>query len=452
MFSSSKCVFPTALFSLRRSLHKFSLQRYALVLAFAVCLPAASRAQLVVDCTNGTPGAFTSINAALPSAGPGTAIFVTGPCTEDVHLAGQSNLFLGGWYGTRVTLNGQISIADSHGVYLYGLNVSSTTGSGISASSTQAIILDSCTSNGNAGNGLDLSDASEALVISPASFDNNASGGIRLYTNAIVELTSWNGQLIDVSNNRGPGVWASQASFLSFGHTTIANNIFGTGSSSGFGVDLRGGAKAQFGAISGPNIIAGNQNGGVSLQETAEVSFFNFGGQTLIQSNGPVGVTAGFGSQVTFFDGVEVSGHTGPALDLYANSQGYLFGANNLHNNGTLGDPRSAAIRVDGNSEAFLRGGLVSQNVGPALLALVNSSVDFTGVSFSSNTGGVIACDSSAFMVSDLATGPTTAPGVSCRMPHSLGNRSVTKFQPTVPDWSAIKALQAKYMARATRK
>jgi hypothetical protein len=452
MLSSSKCVFPAALFSLRRSLHKFSLQRYVLILAFAACLPAASRGQLVVDCTGATPGAYTSINAALPSAGPGTAIFITGPCTEDVSLAGQTNLFIGAWYGTRATVNGQISIADSHGVYLYGLNVSSATRSGISVSSTQAVIIDSCTSNGNAGNGLDLNGSSEALIISPASFDNNNSGGINVFGNSIAQLTSWGGQPIDISNNRGPGVYASEASFLTFGHTTIANNTLGVGSNSGFGVDLRGGARAQFGAISGPNVVTGNQQGGVSLQENAEISFWNGGSQTLIQNNGPVGVTAGFGSQVTFFNDVEVSGHSGPALDLYANSQGYLFGANNLHNNGTPGDPRSAAIRVDGNSEAFLRGGLLSQNAGPAILALVNSSADFTGVSFSSNTGGVIACDSSAYMVSDLAAGSSTAPGVGCRMPHSLGNRSVTKLQPAVPDWSAIKALQAKYMARATRK
>jgi len=55
--SSSKCLFPAARFLLRRSLHKSSLQRYVLILAFAVCLPAATRAQLVVYCTGGTPGA-----------------------------------------------------------------------------------------------------------------------------------------------------------------------------------------------------------------------------------------------------------------------------------------------------------------------------------------------------------------------------------------------------------
>jgi hypothetical protein len=189
----------------------------------------------------------------------------------------------------------------------------------------------------------------------------------------------------------------------------------------------------------------------VFLQENAEISLFNFGSQTYIQNNGPVGITAGFGSQVTLYGGVEISGHSGPALDLYAHSQGNVNGTNNLHNNGVAGDPRSAAIRVDGNSEVFLRGGTIAQNVGPAILALVNSSADLTGVAFSSNSGGVVVCDSSAYMVSDLASGFATAPGVSCRTPHSLGNRNFQKLQPVAPDFSALKALQAKMMARATK-
>jgi hypothetical protein len=431
--------------------------RYCLVvLALAVFFPATSRAQVVVDCTGATLGAFNTISSAVGSAGPGTAIFViAGPCNENLYLAGQQNLFIGTYYGyPNVAINGSITVGLSHGVYFHGLDVSSGTSSGadgFNVSQSQAVTIDNCTSTGNGGVGLRLGSTSDALVIAPASFDNNNQGGINVFGNSFVELTSWNGQSIDVSNNRGPGVYASQGSFTTFGRTTIANNVFGLGSNSGFGVDLRGGAKAQFGSLSGPNVISGNQSGGVSLQETSEASFFNFGSQTYIQSNGPVGVSAGFGSQVTLFDEVEISGHSGPALDLYANSQAYLFGANNLHNNGVAGDPRSAAIRVDGNSEAFLRGGTVSQNVGPAILALVNSSVDLTGVSFSSNSGGTVVCDSSAFMVSDLTSGTALAPGLSCRTPHTLGNRAVTKLRPVLPDFTALKAMQAKMMARATK-
>ena len=421
------------------------------MLCLALLYPAASHAQ-VVDCTGADPNAFPSINAAVAAAGPGSAILVTGPCTEDLRLEGKTNLFIGAWYGQRVTLNGSIGISDSHGVYLYGLNISSPTGNGIFAGSTQAIILDSCTSSGNSGWGFLLGGASEALIISPAAFDNNVAGGISVNENSTVEMTSWSGQPIEINNNRGPGVFSSQGNFNTYGSTTIVNNSAGPGSLSGFGMDLRGGARAQFGAISGPNVIQGNQTGGVSLQENAEISFW-FGGQpTIIQGNGGSGVSAGFGSQVTFFDAVEVAGHSGPGLDLYANSQAYLFGSNNIHNNGNSGDSRNAGIRVDGNSQVLLRGGSVTQNGGPGILALVNSSVDSNGATLNSNSGGVITCDSSSWMVSDLAKSYFANAGVSCRVPHSLGNRAVWKAQPATPDWSAVKALQRKYMAFAKRK
>ena len=157
------------------------------------------------------------------------------------------------------------------------------------------------------------------------------------------------------------------------------------------------------------------------------------------------------GSQVTFFNSADISGHTSAGVDLYANSQAYLFGANTVQGNGSSADLRSAGVRIDGNSEAFLRGGQISNNVGPALLALVNSSADFSGVGFSGNTG-VISCDSSSTMVSDLAS-PTSTPaaGVSCRTPHGLGGRQITKTQPVVPNWSAQRAQHDRYAKLAVK-
>ena len=418
-----------------------------LLLCAVMLFPALVRAQLV-DCTGATSGAFTSINAALANAGPNPAIIVlAGPCNEDLRLDGWEGLFIGTYYGgyPNVTLNGRVIVSESRSVYFHGLNITSATGDGVNVTSSHAVALDNCTSNGNAGDGLSLGNASEVNIIAPASFDGNSGYGINLYGNSYVQLSSWNGESVDISHNHNVGVWVSQASFTTFGRTTIANNW-------GVGMQLYGGARVQMGTLAGPNTLAGNQQGGVAVQENSEISFFNFGSQTYIQNNGPVGVSAGFGGQVTLYGGVEISGHSGPALDLNGNSQGSVLGANNLHNNGVAGDPRSAAIRLDGNSELFLRAGTIAQNIGPAILVLVNSSADFTGVSFSSNTGGVIACDSSAYMVSDLNSGTATAPGVGCRTPHNLGNRTITKQQPTVPDWSVLKAVQAKYMARATRK
>jgi hypothetical protein len=255
-------------------------------------------------------------------------------------------------------------------------------------------------------------------------------------------------------------VWAAQADFSSLGPTTITNNISNGFFAPGLGIDLRGGARAQMGGLFGPNVISGNPNGGASLQENAEISFWSIGQLNQIQGNGPVGGLAGFGSQVTF---VNISGplaavitdHTSAGVDLYANSQAYFFGTNQVLRNGSSTDPRSAGIRLDGNSEVFLRGGQVAQNNGPAILALVNSSADFTGVSFSGNAQGtIINCDSSSWMVSDLVrSNPALpAPGVGCRTPHALGNRDVAKGLAQPPDWSAAKARFDKYAKAAVKR
>ena len=62
-------------------------------------LPAtAFAAGAVVDCTGATPGAFTSINAALaslPAAGP-NSISVVGTCHENVVFIGRSDLTIFG--------------------------------------------------------------------------------------------------------------------------------------------------------------------------------------------------------------------------------------------------------------------------------------------------------------------------------------------------------------------
>jgi hypothetical protein len=429
------------------------------LLGMLLLCPTGVRAQyLIVDCTGANTSAYPSINAALLNATPGSFILVTGPCAENVSLYGQNALNLGAYYGQTATINGEISINNSQNVFLYGLNVTNAAGDGISVSNSRGISLNVCSSSGNAGVGLRVGGMSDVTIGASGGFDRNTAGGMNIGGNSLVAVVAWAGP-VDISNNGGPGVWASQANFSTIGSTTISNNVFGTGSNSGFGIDLRGGAHAQIGALFGPNVISGNQHGGASLQENAEISFWSIGQPNEIQSNGPVGVLAGFGSQVTFADisgplAALITDHTSAGVDLYANSQAYFLGANQVLRNGTLTNPRSAGIRVDGNSEVFLRGGQVAQNYGPGILALVNSSADFTGVTFAGNAGGeIIDCDSSSWMVSDLtrSSSALAAAGVACRIPHALGNRDGFKSLPTTPDWSAHKAQYDKYAKLAVK-
>jgi hypothetical protein len=431
-----------------------------LLLLLLFC-PTETRGQyLIVDCTGATPGAYSSINAALPNATPGSFILVTGPCTENVSLTGVSAVSLGAYYGLTATVNGGITVSNSQNVMLYGLNVTNIAGNGISVSNSKGTSVNVCTSNGNAGVGLSVAGMSDVTVGASGAFDNNGNGGININGNSFVALVDWAGP-VDISNNSGPGVWESAGSlFSTLGPTTITNNVSGLGTNPGYGLELLGGARAQIGSLYGPNTIAGNQAGGAFLQENSEISFFSLGSPNVIQGNGPVGISVGLGSQVTFYDisgpvNAQIAGHTSAGVDVYSNSQAYFNGANQVLQNGSVSDPRSAGIRVDGNSEVLLRGGQVTQNNGPGILALVNSSADFTGVTFAGNLHGeIITCDSSSWMVSDLTTNPTSSflpAGVTCRTPNALVNRVLFKAVPTTPDWSAFKALFDKYAKAAVK-
>ena len=323
-----------------------------LLLLFLFC-PEGTRAQyLIVDCTGATPGAYSSINAALPNATPGSFILVTGPCTENVSLSGVSSLSLGAYYGFTATLNGGISIGNSQNVMLYGLNVTNTAGTGISVSNSRGISLNVCSSSGNAGMGLSVAGMSDVTVGASGAFDNNGNGGININGNSLVALVAWAGP-VDISNNSGPGVWESAGSlFSTLGPTTITNNVSGVGTNPGYGLELLGGARAQIGSLYGPNRIAYNQAGGAFVQENSEISFFSLGQANVIQGNGPVGVSVGLGSQVTFFDitgpvNAQIAGHTSAGVDIYSNSQAYFNGSNQILQNGAVSsNPRSAGIRV----------------------------------------------------------------------------------------------------------
>jgi hypothetical protein len=419
--------------------------------------PAIAHAQLIVDCSGNTSGAYTTINAALANVtAAGAVILVSGTCTENINISNTFNLSLGAWWGQTAAVHGNIAINTSDSIYIYGLNVSNPAGDGFTITSARGVTLDSCTSNGNQAHGLTASSMSQITVLGPASFDNNGPAGVYLTESSSVTVLNGNGPT-DISNNKGPGLYLSQANFETIGATTVLNNLTTTANpefpNPGFGVSEFGGSRVQFGTCLGANLIEGNQGGGVSVQESSEISLWNCGtNQNVIQGNGPVGISAGLASQVTIYDNVLITGHTGPAVDLFGASQLNAFGKNQISQNGTANDPRSAAIRIDGNSEAFLRGGLISQNAGPAILALVNSSADFTGVAFADNSGGIITCDTSAYVVSDLTSAKSGYPaGVLCRTPHNLGNHHFVATFPTAPDSSAQKARQAQYKKMATR-
>ena len=418
---------------------------HKLFISLTVLLPLAASGQILVDCSGANPKAFPSINAALPSAGVGSTILVTGTCNENVTLENLNNVSLGAWFGQTANINGEILISDSKLIYLYGLNFSNAQFDGIAVVHSTSVTIDSCTSSGNGQVGLAARYLSDVVVLTAGAFNNNVGHGMFIDGNSAVLLIPFGGPL-EIRGNGANGVNLGIGAFQTWGNTIIDDN-------GGWGIQSTGGGRTQVGAVFGPNTIQGNTAGGASLTEDSEASFWNIEGfQSAIQGNGPVGISVGLGSQVTLFEGDNVSDHTSAGVEVYANSQANIFGANSIRGNGNSSDSRSAGIRVDGNSEALIRGGNVSQNGGPGILALVNSSADFAGVTFSGNAGGIINCDSSATMISDLAPPNSTPPGIRCKTPHGLGNRRMNLAPPKTQDITRYKALQARYKKIATRR
>ena len=427
------------------------------------CIPNQAFAQNFynVDCSN-NPQPFTTINSVLPLVVSGDYVLVTGTCTEDVSLNRLTNIYLGAPWGLTMNLVGSLSISDSQGLFVYGMNITSATTNGISIQYSHDIAINACTSNNNSGNGLRVANNSAVTVENFGNFNNNASEGIHVEGNSSVNLSAWGG-LIDVSNNVGAGLYGDRSDVIVVGNVRIANNkaIPNSPFLSGFGVDFRGAARGLLFGLWAPLVIEGNETGGVSLQENAELSLL--GGNIypdwkpiVIRSNGSTGVSAAFGSQLTFFSGdagVQVLNHSSVGVDVYANSQAFFHGDTQIMRNGFSTDSSRAGLRIDGNSEAFLRGAEVSLNGGPGILALTNSSVDFSGVKFLANGNGPIVCDSSAYMVNDWAnTYANQWQSVPCKVPHTLGNHRHFDTNIHVPDWSRNKAIEQKYAKLAVRK
>jgi hypothetical protein len=391
-------------------------------------------------------------------AGPNSYILVRGTCTENVSITNFSNLNLGAFYGSTATIHGNVSITASNSVFVYGLNVTNPAGDGFDIASSHNVTLWTCTSNGNAGGGLSVGRLSDVVVLGPGSFDSNGAAGIGVSFHSVVDVLTWGGP-VDISSNHGQGVVVGDgALFETLGNTTIENNINTSVAvrPNGFGIQLVSASKIQVANCFGTNQISGNQSGGIDVRELSQAAIWSCGpngGENIVQDNGPLGVELGMGSQLALYNNVVISGHTASGIDMYGGGQLYMIGPNLISQNGSTDNPRSAGVVVDGNSEAYLRGGTISTNKGPGILALVNSSVDSVGATFPGNTGGIITCDSSAYLVSDLLPANGAPPsGIVCRTPHHLGNGDRVAALPVPRDFTLQKNQAAQYKKVASPK
>jgi hypothetical protein len=400
-----------------------------------------------VDCSGNTPGAYTSINAVMPLLTDRSGIYLVPgtACNEAVTLSRFNNIWLGTLAGSSATLNGTLDIEFSDSIYVQSLTMHSPSGDGISVNDSRAVVFDSCSSSGNPGNGLTVSDGSTVTVQAYGSYDFNGATGIYVSLNSTLHLLAWGG-LLDLSSNGQRGLYIDRSVFDNLGNLSITDN------GGDYGLDMEGRSTGLVMPIFGSNIISNNPGGGIHFAEDSQLSLGGWAPYTnVVQGNGPVGIAVGYGGQLTLFGQTQIQDHSSAGIDVYGNSQlAILSGVpNQITHNGIGTDTARAGIRIDGNSQAYVRDAVITQNGGPGILERVNSSVDVATSTLSSNAGGPIVCDGSAVLVSDLPPSALSSAN-SCKVggPPGHHNRNASL---NVPNWKQQKALSDKMHAMVAK-
>jgi hypothetical protein len=376
-----------------------------------------------IDCTGTMTSTsdkvvYSSFADYLGKIGPIGTVYVNGPCTENIFI----------WNGDQFTIvgpaviNGNISIGNSpNAIFLRNLTINQSSGDGIDISGSK-VSLDSCNVTNNLGNGVEVYNASHVIVVGSGQFNSNHgwAGGFHVSGHSFLNIVP--SGPVEIRGNDQAGISAGQSDIQTVGNTIISDN-------KGPGIYLVGGTRAQIGNSAGlPNLVQNNAGGGISALENSEISLWSCcqNSPNLVTKNSKFGISTGFHSQVTL-SGAEISQNSGPGVDVYAASQLDFFPGtqNRIVGNGVappgapLPSGPSPGVRVNGNSQAWLHGGEISNNLGPlgfgnqspGIQVVINSSVDLAGVNLGSDAGGSttgvinsngITCDFTSVAVSDL--------------------------------------------------
>jgi hypothetical protein len=328
-------------------------------LAITTCLSSTSfAANITVDCSGATPGAFTSLQAAINSldvTGPHTITVAPGPCTENVSIMNRQRITIAS-SGAGATFDGS------------GRDVFSIAGStSISLSLISAV-------NGNRG--FVITRASE-VILRGASSSANINAGIRVDTNSTLAFQG------SSSNNGGLGMNVLDSA------ATIQNSHLDNNGLSGIQVSR---SRVIIDGSQGANTFDGNGIAGVLGLNGA---WINITAPTTMRNNTSDGLDIEDGASARLIAGVGAN----PATNLIDGNG--LFGVNlasgtlvifapaKISNNGGTADPFNAGIRVDDNAVLIGIGPAleISGNHGPGIDQTNGGSVDLTAPTISNNTG-----------------------------------------------------------------
>lgn len=309
--------------------------RCVTILAGAVLLlPCASFAdELTVDCSGGTPGAYTRINDAISALGPGGptpswaihqrhVITVLSDCVEWLPIFDRQGLTIRAPEGETVTITppspsgSVVMVAGSQGIWLKRLVIS----------------------GGNSG--ITLYDASE-VDIEDCTIENNTGDGLRVHGNSIAYFfgdgfPDWSA----IRNNGGWGVSVNGSSDIWSMGTTVEGNARG-----GLILPFGGTAWISGGMLIRSNGAAGEPNSAGIYLGVGSTLFGRGEGNEITNNLGP-GILADVNSTVSVADS-RIENNTGDGVRVLHMSVAQFGSGNTLTGNG------DASIHCDSTSMAF---------------------------------------------------------------------------------------------------
>jgi hypothetical protein len=321
-------------------------------------------ANLTVDCSGATPGAFTSLQAAINSLdviGPHQITMASHDCVENVQIMNRQRLTIvaptgayivsaAGVAGDAMTISGSTGITfttvgfrggsrgvaiDTSVVAIHGTTIESNSGNGIVAAQNTTLNLDGLIQN-NGGYGASIG-GSFIRTGGGTQFLNNRLAG--------VYMTRSRGLLQgNTIQGSGNGVYLDNGSALQVNAPTLIQNNTNAGVTVAVGSSVEFAGSASSTGAPAPNVISGNAGQGIDvISGTA-----SFSGANEISANGSglqllhAGARADLNGTLIFGGGSVIAGNTGNGIEVTTGSTVFLVGSTVTKNTGD-------GVRLQGN-------------------------------------------------------------------------------------------------------
>src|SRR5215467_11696723 len=306
-----------------------------LLACLLVLLPSslAFAAGATVDCTGATPGAFTSITAALaslPATGP-NSISVTGTCHENVVIFNRTDLTIFGNPSATVmpgNANGHLlAIFASQRVGIQ--NITFDGGRGAIVNDNSRVDLTSVTIQNSLGIGLTSIDS--LVHIADSTVKNSTRSGISIGGGTFYVDSDVTGTTVTANGRSGISVLTGHL-ILNGGDEVTPGTENVISNNTGVGVAVANSSEAD---ISGDNRIIGNQGAfGLEVIHTSTVIMTD----GTISSNAGIGVHCGETSHCEWAGITTIDNNLKGGIEITDHSDAYIDGGIDISNNTGVGN------------------------------------------------------------------------------------------------------------------